>query len=218
MTYRTLGTLRAIVSSRCGFGAQGASIGGNAALVDSWLQNAQYQLYWMQDWKKLTKYDDITVGLGQTLVDYPANANPERILAIAANIGDSSDLWRPLDEGINIEHYNTQSSPSYPMRYERYEQIEVWPECDAVRTLRVWYVKNLGAFTAETDTATLDDELILLHATATAKAHYRQPDAETWAAQLDALLVRIKGKSFGNKRFHAPGKDDPVLLPRPVVV
>ncbi|MCC6530920.1 MAG: hypothetical protein IT531_00085 [Burkholderiales bacterium] len=218
MTYRTLGTLRAIVSARCGFGAQGASIGGNAALIDSWLQNAQAQLYWMQDWKKLQEYDDIEIGIDQTLVDYPDNAHPERILAIAVNIGSGSDLWRPLEEGIRIEHYNTQSSKSYPMRYERYEQIEVWPACDAIRTLRVWYVKRLGAFTAENDAATLDDELILLHATATAKAHYRQPDAATWGSQLEALLARIKGQSFGGRRFLPPGKDDQALLPRPVVI
>lgn len=218
MTYRTLGTLRSIISSRCGFGAQGASVGGNAALIDSWLQNAQYQLYWMQDWKKLSEYDDIQVGVGQTLVDYPDNANPERISAIAVNIGDASALWRSLDEGIRIEHYNTQASRSYPMRYERYAQIEVWPECDAVRTMRVWYVMNLGRFTEEGDAATIDDELILLHATAAAKAHYRQPDAGTWGSQLDALLVRIKGKTFGNKRYLPPGKEDADLLPRPVVV
>lgn len=215
---RTLGTLRAIVSARCGFGAQGASIGGNAALIDSWLQNAQYQIYWMQDWKKLTEYDDIAVGLNETLVDYPDDANPERILAMAVNIGDSSDLWRPLDEGIHIEHYNTQDTPGYPMRFERYAQIEVWPKCDAVRTLRVWYVKSLGAFAAEGDLATIDDELILLHATATAKAHYRQPDAETWGSQLEALMARIKGKSLGNKRYLPPSKQDFEFLPRPVVV
>lgn len=34
MTYRTLGQLRAIVSARCGFGAQGASIGGNATVAN----------------------------------------------------------------------------------------------------------------------------------------------------------------------------------------
>jgi hypothetical protein len=134
------------------------------------------------------------------------------------NIGGGSDLWRPLDEGIRIEHYNTQSSNSYPLRYERYAQIEIWPKCDGVRTLRIWYVMNLGAFTADADEATLDDELILLHATATAKAHYRQPDAGTWGTQLDAMLARIRGKSFGNKRYLPPGKEEMDLIPRPVVV
>lgn len=218
MAYRTLGTLRGIVSARCGFGAQGASIGANATLLNSFLQNAQYQLYWMQDWKKLTKWEDKAIGLDQYLVDYPTLANPERILAIAVNIGGGSDLWRPLDEGIRIEHYNTQDTNNYPLRFERYEQIEIWPKCDGSRTLRIWYVKNLGAFTADNDEATIDDELILLHATAAAKSHYRQPDAGTWGTQLDNLLARIRAKTFGTRRFHPPGRDETDVLPRPVVV
>lgn len=218
MAYRTLETLRGIVSARLGFGAQGASIGANKTLIDSMLQNAQSQLYWMQNWKKLTKYSDQTIGLDQYLVDYPADANHERILAVAVNIGSGSDQWRPLKEGIAVEHYNTQSSNAYPQRYERYQQIEVWPKCDTTRTLRIWYVQALADFTADADTATIDDEMILLHATATAKAHYRQPDAGIWSSQLESLLARIRGTAFGNRRFHAPGKDDFEPLPRPQVV
>ena len=218
MAYRTLGELRNIVSARLGFGAQGASIGSNAALINSLLANAQYQIYWMQNWKKLVKWTDAAIGADQYLVDYPTDANPERLLALAVDIGDASEQWYPLKEGITIEHYNTQSSTSFPQRYERYAQIEVWPKCDAVRTLRFWYVQALGAFAADSDVATIDDEMILLHATATAKAHYRQPDAGTWGAQLDALLSRIRGQSFGNKRFLPPGKEEYDLIPRPQVV
>lgn len=219
MAYRTLEELRSILSSRLGFGAMGASVGANAVLLNSFLQNAQYQLYWMQDWKKLTKYEDKTVGLDQYLVDYPTTANQERILKMAVNIGSGgTDNWRPLKEGIEIEHYNTQAIENYPLRYERYEQIETWPKCDTTRTLRIWFIKAITRFTENGDRATIDDELILLHATSAAKSHYRQPDAQTWASQLDALLVRIKGTAFGNKRFHAPGKEETEVEPRPVVV
>jgi hypothetical protein len=218
VTYRTLETLRGIVSARLGFGSQGASLGSNAALINSFLQNAQYQLYWMQDWKKLTAYDDKSIGLDQYLVDYPDTANPERILKIAVNVGSGSDQWRELKEGIETEHYNTQALNGPPQRYERYAQIETWPKCDEVRSLRIWFVQSLGAFTANDDVATIDDEMILLHATAAGKSHYRHPDAPIWASQLDALLSRIRGTAFGKKRFHAPGKEDYDLIPRPVVV
>lgn len=218
MNHRTLETLRGIVSARLGFAGQGASIGANKTLIDSLLQNAQSQLYWMQNWKKLTQYDDLTLGLDQYQVDYPTAANPERILAMAVNIGSGSDQWRPLKEGITIEHYNTQSSNAYPQRYERFTQIELWPKCDTTRTLRVWYVQSLADFTADADTATVDDEMILLHATATAKAHYRHPDATIWSGQLDSLLTRIRGTAFGNRQFHAAGKGDWEPMPRPQVV
>lgn len=215
---RTLETLRGIVAARLGFASQGASIGAVATNINGWLQNAQYQLYWMQDWKKLEQYEDKTLGLDQYLVDYPTAANNERILKIAVNVGSASDQWMELKEGIRTEHYNTQDSTSYPSRYERYTQIEIWPKCDGVRTLRIWFIASLGDFTTDDDEATLDDEMILLHATATGKAHYRQPDAQMWSSQLEALLARIRGKTFGKKRFHAPGKEDYDLVPRPVVV
>lgn len=218
MPYRTLETLRGIVSARLGFGAQGASLGANKTLIDSLLQNAQNSLYWMQNWKKLTLYEDQSLGASQYLIDYPDDANPERILAIAVNVGDGSDDWRPLEEGITVEHYNTLDSEAYPKRYERYEQIELWPKNDTVRDLRVWFIKSLGPFTENDDEATIDDEMILLHATATAKAHYRQPDATIWSSQLDTLLSTIRGTAFGNRRFHARGKQDMAPLPRPVVV
>lgn len=218
MAYRTLEELRIIVSARLGFGSQGSRIGGNATLINSFLQNAQYQLYELQNWKKLTDYDDKTIGVNQYLVDYPPTANPERILEIAVDIGGGSVQWFPLKEGIRLEHYNTQANKSFPQRYERYTQIEVWPKCDAIRTMRIWFIKNLGPFTADDDVATIDDELILLHATATGKGHYRHPDAPIWSSQLESLLARIKGHSFGSKRFLQPGTEDYDILPRPRVV
>ena len=218
MTYRTLETLRGIVTARLGFGSQGASIGAVATNVNGWLQNAQYQLYWMQDWKKLEQYSDKTLGVNQYLVDYPTNANIDRIKKMAVNIGSGTDQWYPLTEGIETAHYNTQADVNFPQRYERYTQIELWPKCDAVRTLRIWYIASLAAFTTNSDIASMDDEMILLHATATGKAHYRQPDSAMWSSQLEALLAKLRGKTFGNKRFMAPGKEDFDLVPRPRVV
>lgn len=218
MPYRTLEELRSIVSKRLGFGSAGASLGGNATLIDSWLSNAQYQIYWLQNWKKLTKRTDLTVGVGQTLIDYPTTADPERILKMSVNIGTGTDSWHDLIEGIETWHYNTVAIPSYPLRYERYEQIELWPQCDVVRTLRVWFIKARDPFTENSHRATVDDELILLHATSAGKSHYRQPDAPTWSSQLDAMLAKLRGTAFGNKRFHAPGKEDTDVQPRPVVV
>lgn len=219
MAYRSLGTLRGILSARLGFAASGASIGANATLMDSWLQNGQYQLYMMQNWKKLTKYEDKTIGINQYLTDYPTTANPERILKIAVNVGSTSTPdWRLLTEGIETQDYNNLDLVSYPKKYERYEQIETTPKCDAVRTMRIWFIKNLNAFTQDAHLATIDDEMILLHATATGKAHYRHPDKDVWASQLNGLLEKIRGFTFGNKRFLAPGTKDAELPPRPQVV
>ena len=69
--------------------------------------------------------------------------------------------------------------------------------------------------------ATLDDEMILLHALANAKAHYRQPDAQIYQGQLNSLLGHIRGQSFGSSGSYKrtkPGEAErkPLVIGRDV--
>jgi hypothetical protein len=93
----------------------------------------------------------------------------------------------------------------------------IYPKSDQAYTLRFWYVSDLGRFSQNNDRATLDDEMILVHALANAKAHYRQPDAKIYEGQLDTLLGSIRGQSFGSNGVIKRGSMDPVER-RPVVV
>lgn len=220
MAFQTLGELRSQIQQRLGFGASGAVAGATAATVDSFLSNAQVQLYLAVDWKKLQHYADKTVGVGQTLIDYPtlaagapADANPDRILKIAVSV---NGLWVDLVEGIETQHYSYVDRQYYPQRFERYAQIELWPQADKTYTVRIWYIRELARFTQDNDRATIDDDLIFLHAMANAKAHYRQPDAETYAGQLTSALNNLKSKQFGNRTFRRGESRD--VQVRPVVV
>lgn len=196
MAYRTLGELRAVLLARLGMGAMGASGGANQGLIDSFLQEAQRLLYWMQDWKRLQWHEDETTGIGQNQYDYPAAAaRDQRILRVEVNYAGE---WSSLAEGIDTGHWSTMDTQGPPARYERLAQLLIYPKADAAYTLRTWYVADLGPFEQSSDRATLDDSMILLHATAHAKAHYRQPDAELYKGQLDVLLARIRGQSFGS--------------------
>jgi hypothetical protein len=90
-----------------------------------------------------------------------------------------------------------------------------------VYTIRFWFIKDLSPFVGNDDPATLDDELILLHAVANAKAHYRQPDAQVYQGQLNSLLGHIRGLSFGSSgtyRRTKPGEADrkPLVIGRDV--
>ena len=82
MIYKTLGELRSSLSKRLGFGAQGSS-GINSALLDSFLQNAQDQLFAAFEWRNLIKYDEKTTGVGQTLYDWADDCNPTHLREIA---------------------------------------------------------------------------------------------------------------------------------------
>lgn len=196
MAYRTLETLRGEILARLGMGGMGASGGANQTLIDSLLRNGQAQLYRMQDWKFMTAYEDKDLGVDQNQLDYPdACKRDQRILRIETVYNGQ---WRKLIEGIQTEHWNTMDTPSFPSRYERFAQVLIYPKADALYTIRFWYVADLGRFTQNDDVATIDDEMVLLHALANAKAHYRQPDAQTYQNQLNTLLASIRGQSFGS--------------------
>jgi len=210
MQYRTLGDLRSELARRLGFGATG-SAGINAGLLDSFLQNAQDQLYPQFDWRHLIKYDEKVTGVGQTLYDYAADCDPTRISSVA--IWDGA-RWVPMHEGITFGARSTSSSRTMPVRYERFAQFEVSPEPDAAYTIRRYYVAAPGRFSQDNDRASIDDTLILLHAIANAKLHYKQADGSGYGNQMQALMRQLKAKSRGQS-VHSRGDPDDVYLARP---
>jgi hypothetical protein len=210
-TWRTLGELRAELARRLGFGAQG-SAGINAGLLDSFLQNAQDQLHAQFDWRHLIKYDEETTGVGQTLYDWAPDCEPTRLLSVA--VWDNAQ-WVPLTEGITWAMRGTADSQTLPARYERFAQMEVWPEPDAVYTLRRYYVAQPARFTQDNDRASLDDALILLHAITNAKLHYRQQDGQVYANQLNAMIQKLKAQNRGAAVMRRTSDPDDVYLARP---
>lgn len=222
MAYRTLEDLRTELLARLGMGAMGASGGANRTAIDSFLRNAQAQLYRLQDWKHLVDYKDATLGTSQNVLDYPSSgtftaaatcARDKRVLNVQTVYGGQ---WRDLIEGIRTGDWNTMDVQAFPQRFERYAQLLVYPKADQAYQVRIWFVQDLGRFTQANDVATLDDEMILLHALANAKAHYRQPDAETYQGQLNAMLASLRGQSFTGAVYR---RDEvPPAEPRPQVV
>lgn len=219
MPYRTLDDLRTDLCARLGMAGMGASGGANQALFDSMLRNAQSQLYWNQEWKHLIAWEDKTIGVEQNQLDYPADcAQNRRILKIETVYNGQ---WRQLTEGIRTEDWNTMDTLSFPSQYERYEQVLIYPKADQVYTIRFWYIKDLTRFTENGDRASLDDEMILLHALANGKAHYRQPDAQAYQGQLNTMLGAQRGQSFGSNGVHRrdilpPAAQRPAVVGRDV--
>lgn len=215
MAYRTLQDLRTELLARLGMGGMGASGGANQGLIDSFLRNGQAQLYEMTDWKELTWYEDKDLGVDQNQLDYAADCTRNKRLLRIETVYNGQ--WRQLKEGIETAHWNTMDTPSFPARYERFAQILIYPKADAVYSIRQWYIADLGRFTENADTATLDDEMVFLHALANAKAHYRHPDAATYQGQLNTLLAAIRGRSFGSNRVYRRDDAQPPEA-RPAVV
>ena len=224
MAYRTLGELRSELLARLGMGAMGASGGANSALIDSFLRNGQAQLYRLQDWKHLQDWADTTTGIDQNLYDYPTAgtmdpgigcARDKRILRVETVL---SGQFVPVTETITTAMWSTMDQTSNPQRFERLKQILIYPKADAAYQLRFWFVSDLGRFTQTDDVATLDDEMVFLHALANAKSHYRQPDAATYQGQLNELLGSLRGQSFTSGGVVRRHENDAAAMTKPVVV
>lgn len=222
-TYRTLGELRAELRARLGFGATGAATGASNEILNSFLRTAYQHVYWMQDWKKMTTFADVPIGMSQNLIDYPAGANPDRLWTPPGSRSpiwvQYSGSWIPLEEGIPAAAWDTmENNNSYPMKYELLDQILFWPKSNAVYTLKVWYVRNMSAFTNDNDRPLVDDNLIFLHALMCAKLHYKQADAQTYVAQWESLTAKVGGRQIGQNSVIRRSRPDDTPLPRPVVV
>ena len=214
--YKTLGELRSDMRAMLGSASAGAAAGPNSTLVDTHLRNAQTVLYWTHDWAHLRKYETKQLGLNQYLIDYPVTANPDRIRYVSALRGS---VWSPpLKKGITPSMYTYQQNFSWPQRWEPYAQIEVWPASDQEYSLRIFFIENLARFTQDSDRATVDDTAISLVATATLKAHYRQPDAKIHMDASDVLLLKLKAKSWGQDVFRPDDWTDSEPLARPQTV
>lgn len=203
MAYRTLGELTSELMARLGMGAMGAS-GTAQTLMQSFLRNGQAQLYWAQDWKHLIDYADKDLGVSQNLLDYATAGTMNPAFTCAANRRVLrvetvyNGQWRRIPEGIRTEDWSKMSVKSYPVRFERYAQLLFYPLANQIYTIRQWFVTDLQPFTASTDVAMLDDEMILLHAVTNAKAHYRHPDSALYQGQLAQLMASLRGQSFSS--------------------
>lgn len=209
MIYRTLGELRSDLSRRLGFGAQGSS-GINSSLLDSFLQNAQDQLFAAFEWRNLIKYDEKTTGVGQALYDWASDCDPTHLREVAIYDGAR---WVTMCEGITFGH-RSDDTQSIPVRFERYSQMEVWPVPDAAYQIRRYYVATPARFTQDNDRASIDDGLVFLHALTNAKLHYRQEDGQAYANQLNSMLDKLKSKNRGQSVI-SRGVSDAGYMARP---
>lgn len=214
--YRTLGELRAEMRAMIGAGASGTAAGVNATLIDTHLRNAQTLLYWTHDWAYLRRYEVKTLGLSQTLLDYPTTANPDRIRYVSVLRGT---VWSPpLKKGITPSMYTYQANPSWPQRWEPYAQMEFFPITDQAYSVRIFFIKALDSLVADSDRFTIEDSACSVIATASLKAHYRQPDAAVPKAAADELMRRLKEKSWGQDVFKPDEWIEQEPLAKPQVV
>jgi hypothetical protein len=171
------------------------------------LNRVQRRLWEDFSWPFLHTQKDIVLQAGQRYYNVPSGITLERIETASFKYGGA---WVRVKYGIDPSHYNQYDSDrdtrSWPiMRYRAYGdvegQVEVWPipsnNGDASTgegTLRLKGVKNLNPLSAKTDTADLDDQLIVLFAAGELLARQKSADAQMKLMQANQHYLRVKGR------------------------
>lgn len=206
---KTMGELLSELRSRLGFIAQGSSSMANDQILISFLQEAAEIVVadlGIPFFKRLTT---IQVVKGSKLYDWHDDENDEDINpqdVRALYIADGVDQRYQLIEGIP-EVMRADIQQSQPSHFERTGgQIELWPVPDREYGLVIEWDSTNFKFTEKTDRCPVNSRLVFLRALATAKAHYRMPDAQQTAASYNELLSYERGRNVTDKHYSLSNK------------
>lgn len=147
---------------------------------------------------------------GASAAELTAAASTRTKIRLTAGSGDEKIIIRPKD-GTSVDCTLTYLSVTLASERPRF-QVEFWPEPDISYTARIDFYRQLGAFTEDTDICPVEpSRLVFLHALINAKAHYDQPDAQIYIAQMEQLLRQVRARQHGTERHfmrYAPAYAD----------
>ncbi len=201
----TLGALTTRVARRLGFAAQGTALTVVEPIIEDFLQSAQAQV--LLDFGDFArrKVDEagLTTADGQAFYDIPDDMDPLKLHDVAVQIGGAFDS---LTEGIpsHLRSYNPSGWPQrYALRHGTTGQLqfELWPVPTAIYPILLDYTLRETDFASKTDVASVNGELLFLHALASAKAHYGQADASVPMGQYDAHKAKYRAAMHSNRRY-----------------
>lgn len=208
----TLLALRTKLMRRLGFSAQVANPPpGMAALLDTFLQDAQRSLFATYSFFRTRRWYTWTLVPGERFYDYetgddPDNPCPTKVLDPEnikwVGISRNGSGWTPLTRGISPEMYSSAAMVNgFPQRYELGQCIELWPTPVQADLLRVYGDFGLLAFAADGDFTTIDPLAIFYYALGNAKAHYRQPDWQNYIGQAENRVMSLVAATHAGNRY-----------------
>lgn len=175
--------------------------GQNAlARYQTMVRRTQEWLYSDFDWPFLLVDRDVSLTAGTRYYNFHADINFNRIREAFVLY---SECWRTMEYGISPHDYNVHDSDSDdrldpPSKWRHYEssQFEVWP-IPASNDVDVRFrgIKNLSALVDDSDTADLDDRLIILYAASELLTVSNPAAAEIKLKLANQLYLRLKGQT-----------------------
>ncbi len=187
------------------------------AMVDSFIRDAQDQLY--QQYKELRteRWWTIQCVPGANLYDVPLDLDQYLDFRRITWAGIQDDVqWSPMIEGIDPLLY-TSNSLSKPAYFRVTGCIEIYPAPDRAYTIKIRGHLGLKWLNGDDDLLTVNSRAVFLHSLANAKAHYQQPDAGNYMQQAQAYVRQLIAGSHGTRRY-IPGTRQVPAARRPIPV
>lgn len=179
------------------------------------LRRVQETLYDEYEWPHLRVEKKIDLAAGQRYYDMPAGLDFDRIEDIKLQY---NSVYQEIERGIEFHDYSTfdsnattpeRSSPALKWDIRNTgasEQIEIWPiPSDNTQDLYFFGTKTLGALIQESDTADLDDRLIVLFAAAEILARQKSNDAQAKLELANKRLRTLMKNSVKKRRVSQVG-------------
>lgn len=165
-------------------------------------------------WKRL--YVDKQLAADVELYDWPTEFDMSRAFDFWVHT-DGRDLY-PMTFSIGPHEIRSVGGThrGRPLFWDYADtQFRVLPIPDAAWKARIWGIKKLNAMTAESDTADLDDNLIVLFAAAEILQRQQNQDANTKMQAAERHYTRLKAIYSSNKHrnFSLLGGPRRVLRP-----
>ncbi len=205
--HRTLGELMTELRARLGFATQGSASKNNDVVIKSFLQEAHDFVFEQLQPPAQRKKATIQLEANSFMYDWHNDQedepiDPGRVLSVW--VIESDNQRRQLVQGISEADRADSSIRECPERYDHLNgQMELYPIPGKPYDLVIEYTADKNRFDRASDRPSVPDRLVFLYALATAKAHYRHPDAQPAAVTFQSMLDKEKMKQKENKRFYA---------------
>lgn len=214
-----LSTLRTMLKAQLG---RSLTVGtADDAILNQLISDKQKWLGGEYDWPFLEDRFDVAVPGNSRYIAFPTlddegdttamNLERPYLVEVFWN-----NLWSKLDYGIGSEQFNYLNSdqpgqiqdPIQRWRWSQEGKFEVWPMPSSQQTIRFTGQRNLDTLSADSDTADLDDQLIVLAVAAELLARAKQKDAQMKQQMYNERLLRVRsayptkpqGLVFGNPK------------------
>lgn len=204
---RTLGELMTELRARLGFMTQGPAASANEQIVKSLLQEAHDYVYSELQPPVMRKKTTLPIVADSYLYDWHddiegEDIDPANVVSMWLKVSDT--IREPLTQGITEADRAFSTMRQRPQKYDTLNgQIELWPVPERGYDIIIERIAGKARFTQHSDRPSVPDRLVFLYALATAKAHYRHPDAQAPAKAFEVMLGKEKARQKENHRYFA---------------